>query len=125
MRGAHYLSILFMSFLSILLEGCGGKPAAQATPSQGPPIMKISVYVDGRVTADGQTVTMDSLRESLKKLAEQKGVVWYYREAGKGEPPPEAMDVIQAVIQERLPIRMSSRPDYSDSIGLDGRPSAP
>ena len=65
---------------------------------------------------------MESLRESLKKLSQQKGVVWYYREAGMSEPPPEAKQVIQAVIDARLPIRLSSRPDYSDAIGKDGKP---
>lgn len=77
---------------------------------------------DGRITANGALATMASLRESLKKLSQQKGVVWYYREAGKSEPPPEAKQVIQAVIDARLPIRLSSRSDYSDAIGIDGKP---
>ena len=65
---------------------------------------------------------MESLRESLKKLSQEKGVVWYYREAATAEPPQEARQVIQAAIDARLPIRLSSRPDYSDSIGMDGKP---
>ena len=56
-------------------------------------------------------------------MSEQHGVVWYYREAPEQEPPPIATEVIQAVIDLRLPFRLSSRPDYSDSIGLDGKPT--
>ncbi len=93
---------------------------AQPKPTQ--PILKIAVMADGRITVNGAPATMESLRESLKKLSQQKGVVWYYREAGKSEPPPEAKQVIQAVIDARLPIRLSSRPDYSDAIGVDGKP---
>jgi len=86
------------------------------------PILKIAVMADGRITVDGSPATMDSLRVSLKRLAEQKGVVWYYREAGQAQAPPEAADVMQSVIENRLPIRLSSRPDFSDAIGTDGRP---
>jgi hypothetical protein len=86
------------------------------------PILKIAVLADGRITVDGSPATVDSLRVSLKRLAEQKGVVWYYREAAQSTAPREATEVIQAVIENRLPIRMSSRPDYSDAIGPDGRP---
>jgi len=86
------------------------------------PVLKVAVMADGRITVNGASVTMDSLRESLKKLSQQKGVVWYYREAGGTEGPPEARQVIQAVIDARLPIKLSSRPDYSDAIGKDGKP---
>jgi biopolymer transport protein ExbD len=86
------------------------------------PILKISVMADGRISVDGSTTTIDSLRDSLKQLAEQKGVVWYYREASQSKAPQEATEVIQAVIENRLPVRLSSRPDFSDAIGPDGKP---
>ena len=113
---------LFISILSMLLGGCGKKAASQSPAALGAPIIKIAVFADGHITADGTTNTIDSLRESLKKLAEQKGAVYYYREAGQGEPPPQAMQVMQAIVENRLPVRLSSRPDYSDAIGMDGKP---
>ncbi len=90
--------------------------------SPGTPVLKIAVMRDGRIFADGSPATMDSLRASLKGLAELKGAVWYYREAAQASAPPEADAVIQLVIENRLPIRLSSRPDFSDAIGADGRP---
>lgn len=86
------------------------------------PILKVAVLADGRITVDGLAATIESLRVSLKRLAEQKGVVWYYRESSQAEPPPQAMQVMQAVVENRLPLRLSSRPDYSDAIGMDGQP---
>jgi hypothetical protein len=77
---------------------------------------------DGRITVDGAPASVESLRESLKKLSQEKGGVWYYREAAGSEAPLEAQQVIRAVIEARLPIRLSSRPDYSDAIGKDGKP---
>ena len=117
----RYLFI-FMGIFSLLFCGCGKKSTAQSPVASGAPIIKVAVFADGRITADGSPATVDSLRESFKKLAEQKGAVWYYREAGQGEPPPQAMEVMKAVVEARLPIRLSSRPDYSDAIGPDGKP---
>jgi hypothetical protein len=87
-----------------------------------PSILKVAIMADGRIVVNGSPSSIESLRESLKRLAEQKGVVWYYREAGQGEPPPQSAQVIQAVVENRLPIRLSSRPDYSDAIGMDVKP---
>ena len=86
------------------------------------PVLRIAVMSGGRITVDGSPATVDTVRDALKRLAEQRGVVWYYREAGETKAPPESNAVIQSVIENRLPIRLSSRPDYSDFIGPDGKP---
>ena len=85
------------------------------------PIVKIAVTADGKITVDGAPATIESVRSRLKQLAEEKGVVWYYREGAQGPAPAEATAVIQTVIENRLPVRMSSRADYSDAIGADGK----
>lgn len=118
----------------VWLLGCGqqpaAKPAVQSAIRSQPPVstnmsvLKIAVSKDGRLTVDGAPSSMVALRESLQRLSKQSGVVWYYREAGQQEPPAIAMEAMQAVIEARLPIRLSSRPDFSDSIGFDGRPIA-
>jgi hypothetical protein len=85
-------------------------------------ILKIAVMADGRITVDGSPATIDSLRFSLRHLAEQKGVVWYYRENAQAKAPPEASMVIQLVIENRLSVKLSREPDFSDAIGPDGKP---
>lgn len=79
------------------------------------PVLKIAAMSDGRLTVDGFPATVDSVRDALKRLAKKKGVVWNYREAGNAKAPPESISVIQSVIENRLPVRLSSRPDYSDA----------
>lgn len=90
------------------------------TRSPTAPTIKLAVWANGHITVDGSLATIDSVRVSLKRLAEQKGVVWYYREGGQDKAPPRSTEIIQSVIENRLPIRLSSRPDFSDAIGLDG-----
>ena len=79
-------------------------------------VLKIAVYSDGRMTVDGVPTSIQELRESLSKLSEKKGSVWYYREAAQQDPPPIAVDVLKEIVAASLPIRLSSKPDYSDSV---------
>lgn len=81
--------------------------------------MKIAVMRDGCVRVNGEVSSMASLTVALEELAKQHGSVWYYREAAKEEPPPVALQVIDAVIKVRVPIRLSTRPDYSDTVEVD------
>jgi hypothetical protein len=82
------------------------------------PILKIALTLDGRITVDGSPATIESLRVSLRLLAPQKGVVWYYREEAQRPAPPLSKEIVMAVIENRLSIRLSSRADYSDAISL-------
>src|SRR5262249_49130374 len=101
--------------LSFLLGGCGEPPTAQNPVALDAPVLKAAVSADGRLTVDGRPSTIERFGESLRSWSEKHGVVWYSREAGQQGPPPIAMDVFKAVLDARLPIRLSSRPDYSDS----------
>ena len=103
---------------------CTAQPTPEQAVKSDAPVLKIAVFADGRITANGSATTIETLRESLKQLAGRQGVVWYYREAAQAEPPPQAMLVMQAVIDNRLPIKLSTKPDYSDAIGTDGKPVA-
>jgi hypothetical protein len=130
--------LIVLGMLSFVV-GCGEKQQAPpvknpppASPESPPrslekksvasnqPILKVSVLRDGSILVDGKASTLASLRPALKKLAEQKGIVYYYREAAQADPPPVAMEVLQAVIDESLPISLCTRPDFSDSVGQEG-----
>jgi hypothetical protein len=46
--------------------------------------------------------------------------VWYYREAAGGEAPAAAMEVMKMVAENRLPISLCSKADFSDYVDLKG-----
>ena len=102
--------------LATAFVGCDGNSAPNRTAMDNAPVLKIAVFPDGRLTVDGVPSSIQSLRDSLHKVSEQHGVVWYYRESGQEEAPPVATDVIKEVIAARVPIRLSTKPDYSDSV---------
>jgi len=59
-------------------------------------------------------------------LKQSGGKVWYYRENASGEPHPNAMKVIALVADNKLPVRLSTKPDFSDAVDDKGesRPGA-
>ncbi len=44
----------------------------------------------------------------------------YYRDNGAGVPPSEVMSVMHAVVDAQLLIKLSTKPDFSDSVGPSG-----
>ena len=85
-------------------------------------IAKIKVNRDGVILLNDETVTIESLKASLSKLSQSAtSAVWYYRENPTSDPHPNAMLVTQAIIDARLPVRFSTKPDFSDSVGADGQ----
>jgi hypothetical protein len=86
----------------------------------GANIAKVGVSMDGRITLNGHASQIDEVRAEFTKLAREKGVVWYYREAPGAEPPANAMLVLNAIVNARLPVSMSTKPDFSDVVLPDG-----
>ena len=85
------------------------------------PVLRISVLTSGRVMMNGKESNLPEIRNALGRARSEKAVVWYYRENGKGEPPQQATEVIKLVIENNLPISMSSKPDFSDYIDDKGQ----
>ena len=83
-------------------------------------VLKVSVLQSGKLLANGADIQLDELDARLSQVKSQNGVVWYYREGGQGEPPPIAMEVVKLVVKQSLPISMSSKPDFSDTIDEQG-----
>ena len=84
-------------------------------------VLKVAIRADGHITADGRHTTLEALIPILHQLAKDHGEVWYYREAPEADPHPNAMKVLKAIIDEDLPILLSTKPDYSDSVDENGR----
>jgi hypothetical protein len=83
-------------------------------------ILKVSVLASGAVLLDGQPVQLEQLKQALEIARRDDGVVWYYREAAAESPREEAIRVLNLVVQNKLRISLSSRPDFSDYVDAKG-----
>jgi hypothetical protein len=84
-------------------------------------VLKVAITAGGQITAEGHPTTLDALIPMLRELAKDKGEVWYYREVPEADPHPNAMKVLEAIVDQNLPVLLSTKPDYSDSVDDKGR----
>lgn len=84
------------------------------------PVLKVSVLSSGAILLDGHAIELERLAEALQDAKRNDGAVYYYRQAAAGNPPLQAMSVLNLVIQNKLPISLSSRPDFSDYVDAKG-----
>ena len=82
--------------------------------------LQISVLSSGKVLLDGKRASISKVSKALAKARSEKDAVWYYRESGKGELPSQAIEIVKLVVENRLPISLSSKPDFSDYIDDEG-----
>ena len=83
-------------------------------------VLKVTVTANGEITVDGQRVTLNQLSARLTELKQAGGNVWYFRENPSAEPHMNAMKVMELVADNKLPIRLSSKPDFSDYVDDQG-----
>jgi hypothetical protein len=106
----------------LLLQALAAKQQDRNRHAQLPgPVMKISLDEDDTVYVDGSPSSIPALRESLKGLKESHGVVCLFRRPPVEKPSPGLREVFDLVMQARISMRFSRRPDFSDAIGPDGR----
>jgi len=108
-------------------SGCRGRSpqitptTPPAVPSADSPSAKIWISKAGAIELNEKQVDLEAVNAELADLAKRKGVVLYGREAPEEEPHANGMKVIEIAARNRLPIRMSTRRDFSDAIGPDGK----
>ena len=78
--------------------------------------LKVSVLATGELLLDGQPVTLPALEQALGQAPKDDTVVWYYRENAVGDPPVVVAEVMKLITANRLPVRLSSRSDFSDTV---------
>jgi hypothetical protein len=66
-------------------------------------VLKVAITAKGEITADGRPTSLEALIPILRELAKNKGEVWYYREASEGDPHPNAMKVLSAIVDRIFP----------------------
>lgn len=109
----------------IWVAECDRTPVVQSEPPKKvsnipPKILKVAVYRDGKVEIDGAAMSIDDATQRIGAAAGSQASVYYYREAGEEEPHPNASKIIAAVIGAKLPVSLSSKPDFSTYVDENG-----
>ena len=88
--------------------------------------VRIAVMADGVIQVDGHAVTIEQLEARLDRATRDGASIAYYREGGAADPSPAAeaamFAVLEGVMSRGLPLRLSSKPDFSDAVDEHGQP---
>jgi hypothetical protein len=87
----------------------------------GMPTVRIWISTDGTIELDGKAVELEAVSAALKELAARKGVVLYGRDAAAEDPHPNAEKVFRLILDNRTPVRISTKRDFSDAVDAEGR----
>lgn len=82
-------------------------------------ILKISVLTNGGVLLDGHAIGLTELTRVFDAAPQDKTIVWYYRENGTAQGPEVVPRVMKLIADHRLPVRLSTKPDFSNSVADD------
>lgn len=114
---------------ALIFSACSDEGSERAPRTPTGPGIKLSVLRDGTLLVDGQPTAPETVRDRLFDVVRQDGYVLYYREGGAAQPPEAAMATMSAVMDAikltRLPVRLSSKADFSDYIDEKGQSRTP
>jgi hypothetical protein len=94
---------------------------AEGTGSPRTRITRISVLATGKILLDGKEAMIADVRRALETAKAERRSIWYYRESVGSEPPPQAIAVFEVIVENNLPISLSTKPDFSDYVDEKGR----
>jgi len=101
---------------------CGSSSAADLRHCAG--VIYVAIASNGAVAVDGNTVDPLKINETLATLQPSSKFVLYYRENALVEPQGDDLKrthrILDAMMRLRLPISLSTKSDYSDSVDQDG-----
>jgi len=80
-------------------------------------VLRVQALRSGEIVMDGAPATLDKLTAKLTKIGTERGAVFYYREQPDQEPTPEQLVVFKAIIDAQVPVRLATKPDFSDAVG--------
>jgi biopolymer transport protein ExbD len=124
-----YRTIVFAGLmLGFLIGGCGS--ADQDNPTNKPIVKTeelpvdtnvIKVFVDatGKITADGDLISLADLDSSFSRLAKKEGTVYYSRSDVQGDPPQNAMAVMDLVAKHSLPVRFYTDITFTEAVRME------
>jgi hypothetical protein len=79
--------------------------------------LKVTIFSNGKMQLNGNYVSLTEMQKAFKN---SNAKVWYFRENPESEPHPNAMSVIRLVVDNKLPIMLSTTPDFTTYVDDKG-----
>ena len=73
------------------------------------------------ILLDGKPSTSADVRAAVERAKEGKSAIWYYRENAGTPATDSQMEVLKIITDAGVPVSLSTKADFSDYVGEDGR----
>jgi hypothetical protein len=118
----NYLTV-FLLIVSISICSCGQyhenrqpQPVVPLTNEQTSinDTLNIKVYVNvtGKITANGDLISLIDLDTKFSELVKKHGIVWYSRDNVSVDPPKESMQVMALIVKYGLSVKFFTDKDF-------------
>lgn len=87
--------------------------ARNITPVNDSNVIKVFVDTEGIIYANNQTTTLNELDVMIKQLNPKNGMIYYSRDNIAGDPPKEAMQVIEIIARYSFPIQFYTDQNFT------------
>jgi hypothetical protein len=106
-----------LTTLAVMLAGCDSSRVADRSGGQRSgklntqEVAKVHVDAAGGIFLNGKAATLEDLRREFARVRTANGSVWYSRANPAGDPPPNALEVLQVVMDAKVPVRLLEKPE--------------
>ncbi len=112
--------------LALALAAAAGSAVAEGAPLKpAPNDAEVGVLSSGTILLSGRRSSIARITARLAVVKRKGGMVWFYRQNPSAMPSERMQKSIEAVeellIHDDLPRTLSTKPDYSDVMELNGR----
>jgi hypothetical protein len=94
---------------------------AHITTVSATDVLRVQALRSGDFTIDGKPGTMPLLQSEIARIKDANGTVWFYREGASSEPTEKQFEIFKVIVEARVPISLSTEPDFSNYVGPDGQ----
>ena len=125
-----YKTLLFCMAILLIINGCSNNNqdeksnAVNAAPLEmqttvDSNVIKVYVEQDGKITADGNEISLNDLDSSFSKLQASNGTVYYSRANAKEDPPQESMKVMELIVKYSLSVKLFTDKTFTVPVKLN------
>jgi hypothetical protein len=119
------LPLFLLAFSLPVLSACSKKGGAGVEAAQAAGASRLVLSEDGDLSLDDESVTMDALPAKIGEVKARGGSIWYHRAGPRDQRPPEAMQVLNILVEAQVPVQLYEDAEFTRPLGMNGGNAPP
>jgi hypothetical protein len=125
MKKLLLLPLVLLAFSLPVLSGCSKKGGAGAEAAKAAGASRLVLSEDGEVRFEDEALTLDELPAKVGEVKARGGSIWYHRAGPRDQRPPEAMQVLNILVEAQVPVQLYEDAEFTRPLGMNGGNAPP